>query len=197
MIHQKDFPFGVYCTGDCVVGGKRRLSYATFSSHTAYWRGLIFKWGMVNVWANPVFGLGLNDWVRPGYMMFIDSMDNFWLLIAVQQGIPGFLLLAAGVFPALLRVGLRDFDSDRLLWQLRRAWMFTFAGLTFTLCTVHVWTTTYSFAFFMFGAGMWLLNAVPGRDCTGDAAQDEPDTAHPRTREPSAPYSRFSPNRRP
>ena len=194
------------------------MSYATFSSHTAYWRGLIFKWGMVNVWANPVFGLGLNDWVRPEFMMFIDSMDNFWLLIAVQQGIPGFLLLAAGVFPALLRVGLRDFDRDRLLWQLRRAWMFTFAGLTFTLCTVHVWTNIYSFTFFIFGAGMWFLNAVPGRDSTGDAGQDAPQgpgsgrlahvrkagaqdaaqTAHPRAQEPSGPprYSRFSPDRR-
>ena len=201
------------------------MSYATFSPHTAYWRGLIFQWGMVNVWANPVFGIGLNDWVRPEFMMFIDSMDNFWLLIAVQQGIPGFLLLAAGVFPALLRVGLRDFDSDRLLWQLRRAWMFAFAGLTFTLCTVHVWTNIYSFTFFMFGAGMWFLNAVPGRDSTGDAGQDAPQgpgsgrLAHgrtagtapaasaqdaarsrrPRTQKPSGapPYSRFSPDRRP
>ncbi|WP_210879741.1 O-antigen ligase family protein, partial [Roseovarius autotrophicus] len=63
------------------------LSYASFSAHNAYWRSIIFEWGMVNVWANPVFGIGLNDWVRPWYM-FSGSMDNFWLVMAVRYGIP-------------------------------------------------------------------------------------------------------------
>ena len=34
------------------------MSYATFSAHTAYWRGLIFEYGMQNVWAHPLFGIG-------------------------------------------------------------------------------------------------------------------------------------------
>ena len=107
------------------------MSYATFSAHTAYWRSIIFDWGMVNVWANPIFGLGLNDWVRPRYMVS-GSMDNFWLVVAVRYGIPGFALLAAGYLIALWKIGRRDFDGDQLLWQFRRAWMFSFIGLTFT-----------------------------------------------------------------
>jgi len=81
------------------------MSYATFSPHTAYWRAIIFEWGMKNVWMNPWVGLGLNDWIRP------------------------------------------------------RGWVFTFLGLSFTLCTVHVWSAIYSFTFFILGAGVWLITA--------------------------------------
>ena len=141
------------------------MSYATFSAHNAYWRGIIFEWGMKNVWGSPIFGIGLNDWVRPWYM-YSGSMDNFWLVMAVRFGIPGFMLLAVGYAYGIYRVMRRNFDSDPLLLMIRRAWTFTFLGLTFTLVTVHVWTNIYSFVFFMFGAGMWLIFAIPneGRD---------------------------------
>ncbi len=130
------------------------MSYATFSAHTAYWRSLIFEWGMVNVWNNPIFGLGLNDWIRPWYMRS-GSMDNFWLVMAVRYGIPGFLLIAIGYFYTLWTIARKNLDGDRITWQFRRAWMFTFIGLSLTLCTVHIWTAVYSFVFFLFGAGMW------------------------------------------
>lgn len=136
------------------------MSYATFSAHNAYWRGQIFDWGMNNVWANPLFGLGLNDWVRPAYM-YSGSMDNFWLLMGVRYGIPGFLLLAAGYILGLALVIRRDFSADPQLRQIRLAWVFIFVGLTFTLCTVAIWTNIYSFVFFLFGTGMWLITAQP------------------------------------
>ena len=145
------------------------MSYATFSAHNAYWRGIIFEWGMVNVWAHPIFGIGLNDWVRP-FFMRSGSIDNFWLVNAVRYGIPGFCFLVIGYLPALWWISRRNFDADERLWLLRRAWVFTFAGLTLTLCTVHVWTSVYSFVFFMFGAGMWFLTAqVKAADQSGPA----------------------------
>lgn len=137
------------------------MHYLTLNAHTAYWRALIFEWGMVNVWANPIFGLGLNDWVRPVYM-YSGSMDNFWLLMAVRYGIPGFLLLASGVGFALWRIGRRDLDNNLTMWQLRRAWMISMMGLTFALCATHVWGPLYSFVFFFFGAGIWFITAEPG-----------------------------------
>lgn len=136
------------------------MSYATFSAHTAYWRSIIFEWGMVNVWKHPLFGLGLNDWERP-YYMYSGSMDNFWLVMAVRYGIPGFLTLLVGYVWTLAVVMGRDFRADPVLTQFRRAWVFTFIGLSFTLCTVHIWANVYSFCFFIFGAGMWLVDAVP------------------------------------
>lgn len=160
------------------------LSRVAFSTHNLYWRTIIFEWGMMNVWDNPIFGLGLNDWERP-WFMYSGSMDNFWLVMAVRYGIPGFLLLALGYVLGLFQVMRRNFDTDPVLLNFRRAWVFTFIGLSFTLSTVHVWTNIYSFVFFMFGAGMWFITAVPQ---SGEAAISEaPD-------EPRGilPYTRFS-----
>ncbi|MBC7737963.1 MAG: O-antigen ligase family protein [Candidatus Saccharibacteria bacterium] len=139
------------------------MSYATFSAHTAYWRSIIFEWGMKNVWANPWLGIGLNEWVRP-YYMYSGSMDNFWLVMAVRYGIPSFLCLAIGYAIALWKIGRRDFSANTNLGNLRRAWMFSFCGLTFTLTTVHVWTNIYSFVFFMFAAGLWMITAKSDPD---------------------------------
>lgn len=150
------------------------MTYATFSPHNAYWRAAIFEWGMYNVWNNPIFGLGQNDWVRPTWM-HSPSVDNFWLLAAMRYGIPGFAFLAIGYLIALWQVGRRNLNQDIRLQQFRRAWMFTFVGLTFTLATVHVWSIVYSFVFFMLGAGIWFTSvkvegpvttvmAEPGRD---------------------------------
>lgn len=136
------------------------MSYATFSAHTAYWRALIFEWGMKNVAVNPVLGLGLNDWFRPAFM-HTSSIDNFWLLTAMRYGIPAFVFVTLGYVLVLVHLMRRNFDGDPVLSQLRRAWVFTFLGLSFTLCTVHIWTAIYSFTFFLLGAGVWMITAHP------------------------------------
>lgn len=146
------------------------MTYATFSAHNGYWRLLIFEYGIQNVWANPIFGLGLNDWARPGFM-YTSSVDNFWLLHAMRFGIPGFLFLVIGYFGLLWQVGTRKFDEGGQMWLLRRSWMFAFMGITFSLCTVHVWGPIYSFLFFLIGAGVWMLDAsdtdTPQEEMTG------------------------------
>lgn len=164
------------------------MSYATFSAHNAYWRGIIFEWGMKNVWAHPLFGIGMNDWVRPWYM-HSGSMDNFWLVMAVRYGIPGFVLLVLGYVWGIFRVMRRDFEGDPVLARIRRAWVFTFLGLSFTLTTVHVWTNIYSFVFFLFGAGMWLVSAAQ------TTPQNPDQTGAPARATPA--YSRFEPRQRP
>ncbi|MDH5451994.1 MAG: O-antigen ligase family protein [Paracoccaceae bacterium] len=134
------------------------MTYATFSTHNAYYRAVIYEWGMINVWANPIFGLGLRPWVRPGWM-HTTSVDNFWLVSAMRYGIPGFLLLALGYLDALVRVGRKKLVDGSPESQLRLAWMITFCGLSFTLITVHIWTTVYSFVFFLLGSGLWIASA--------------------------------------
>lgn len=142
------------------------MSYATFSPHNAYWRGIIFEWGLANVIGSaekgivgsPWFGIGINDWVRPGFM-HSGSMDNFWLVMAVRYGLPGFLLLAVGYILVIAKVMRRDFTADPVLRQIRRAWVFTMLGLSFTLSTVHVWSSVYSFIVFIFATGIWLITA--------------------------------------
>ncbi|MFN4157370.1 MAG: O-antigen ligase family protein [Gemmobacter sp.] len=165
------------------------FSYATFSAHNAYWRGQIFEWGMKNVWGSPVFGIGLNDWIRPHYMNS-GSMDNFWLVMAVRYGIPGFLLVAAGYAIGAARIAVARLDWDPQMAQLRRAWMITFVGLAFTLCTVHVWGNIYSYVFFMFGSGIWFIAAKPP-----EGGDPEDKTAAPPA--PRSRYSRFAAVERP
>ncbi|MGB3313148.1 MAG: O-antigen ligase family protein [Albidovulum sp.] len=135
------------------------MSYATFSAHNAFYRAIIFEWGMINVWDNPFVGLGLRRWVRPGFMRS-GSIDNFWLVMAVKFGIPGFLLIAAGYADAMIRVARTRLTPGSAVSDLRLAWMFTFVGLTFTLATVHIWTSIFSFVFFLLGAGLWMVNAT-------------------------------------
>lgn len=171
------------------------MSYATFSAHNAYWRSIIFEWGVKNILgdatnnipAAPWFGIGMNDWIRPHYM-FSGSMDNFWLVIAVRYGLPGFALLMVPYMITIWKIGRRDFRGDQRMEKFRRAWVFTFSGLTFTLVTVHVWTTIYSFVFFMFGAGIWMLTEAKQ---TGTTPSDE-DPPDPDASETSR-YSRFAP----
>nr|WP_299357066.1 O-antigen ligase family protein [uncultured Shimia sp.] len=133
------------------------LSYATFSPHTAYTRLHIFDWGLINISANPIFGLGFRDWVRPEYMG--SSVDNFWLLTAMRYGIPGFAFLAGGWVTLMFQVARRNFDANPSLSSCRQAWMIAMIAMIFCLTTVHIWGAIFSFYFFLVGTGAWMVNA--------------------------------------
>lgn len=135
------------------------LRYATFSAHNAYWRSMIFEWGLYNIWANPVFGVGNDGWERPSFMRSA-SMDNFWLYIAVKYGVPAFLLLAGGYLAGIAAMMRKSGSADPVTERCRTAWIICFVGLSFTLATVHVWTSVYSYVFFLFGAGLWMIGPV-------------------------------------
>lgn len=188
------------------------LSYATFSPHNAYWRVLIFEWGMKNVWMNPLYGIGLNQWVR-AWFMHGDSMDNFWLLTTVRYGIPAFLLVGGGFALPIWAIAWRKIDENSVIWQFRRAWMITIVGLVLSLCTVDVWATMFSYVAFLFGAGMWFLSAeqTPSEapknarrlgTSRPSATARTPAVAAPEVMQstdeppekPASPYSRFSQN---
>lgn len=168
------------------------ISRLALSSETAWMRIVIFEWGMRNVWANPYFGIGMNDWVRPDWKS--SSMDNFWLVETVRYGIPGFLLLVSGYFGLVWAAMRRDLGDSGPAWQFRRAWVFMQVGLIITLVTVHVWTTALSYVFFLLGSGAWFATASATSD-TGTAAvattSENSERAGPRytrfTREPEHP----------
>ena len=89
------------------------ITYLTFNSGTAYWRLHIWNFGSAEVWRNPLFGIGLNDWARPSWM-WTASVDNFWLLTAMRYGIPAFLLLVAGIAPNLVGIVRPDLPTEAL-----------------------------------------------------------------------------------
>lgn len=168
------------------------MSYATFNPGNAYWRKLIFIWGMQNVWANPFMGIGLNDWFRPEFMT-PDSVDNFWLLNAMRYGIPGFLLITTGFLLPVWRIAWHRIEEANPAWKLRRAWVFTILALTFALSTVDVWSTALSYVAFLFGSGIWFLSInAPGRLPIKELAAPSGESEQLRTSKLARPVSRFT-----
>ena len=165
------------------------ISYLTFNSSTSYARVLIFTFGMDNVWAHPLFGLGLADWARPDWMQH-DSVDNFWLLMAMRYGIPAFVFIALA-FAAVFATMMRARPALRAAGMYRDAHVFSLIGLTIAMCTVHLWSATFVFAMFMLGAGIWVADAPraeakPGQRLPGVS----PDPAAPSAA--ASPASRVS-----
>jgi len=63
----------------------------SLNPHTAYSRYLQWVYSFDDITANPFFGIGFSEWSRPFWMQ--SSIDSFWLMTALQNGIPAFILL--------------------------------------------------------------------------------------------------------
>ena len=61
------------------------ISYLTFNPGSGYWRLHIWNYASAEVLRHPLFGIGLNDWARPGWLAS-SSVDNFWLNTAMRYG---------------------------------------------------------------------------------------------------------------
>lgn len=126
----------------------------SFSSSTAHYRRQIFNHGIEQVKDAPLLGIGLNRWNFPDWMT--DSVDNHWLLIAGQYGIPAFLFMVVMFIYTLIALGRRDLSHDEQLSRLRLAWIFTMISLMLSLATVAMWREIESLVMFMFAAGLWM-----------------------------------------
>jgi hypothetical protein len=134
------------------------IDYLTFSAHNAWIRIHIWNFGTAEVWRNPIFGIGLGDWQRPSWLP--SSVDNFWLVVAMRYGLPGFLLLALAIATNLFSIIRRSLPDE--LAHYRVAYVIAAIGLFMTLVTVHVWGATSVFVMFYIGAGSWLFSAPEG-----------------------------------
>ena len=139
------------------------ISYFTFNPHTSYMRIHIFEYGVQNVMANPLFGLGMNEHVRPSWVPL--SVDNFWLLIAMRYGLPAFILFAGAVLWICLRVG-RTYLKDTHVRNCRTGWLVSIIGLVIAGTTVHYWNATYCLFMFLLGAGVWIVDVGTPRPST-------------------------------
>lgn len=161
------------------------LSRITFNSHNVYMRSMVFEWGMINIKANPIMGLGLRDWVRPEWM-HSSSTDNFWLLQAMRFGIPAFVFLAGAVGLLMTLIGRRKFSRGGVAANCQLAWVLAMVSMVLTLCTVHVWGSVQTFLMMLIGIGHWMVTYT---EPDADGA-DPQQAAQPETRRPT--YSRFA-----
>lgn len=149
----------------------------TLDPSTGWWRYYIWVFGIENVLNSPIFGLGMNDWVRP-YWMFASSVDNFWLLTAMRHGLPGvmmlILMLAVHVWHIVRAKGLSEENR-----AIRSGYLIGMVGLCFTLTTVHVWDVMAVYVMFYFGAGSFLYTSPSvTSDRAGEGAAALPVVAH-------------------
>ena len=134
------------------------ISLATFSAHNAWYRIIIWDYGSAEVLRNPLFGIGLREWIRPSWMQST-SVDNFWLLTAMRYGFPGVILLGSSFFLILKRVASMDFSNRPSMLACQKAYLMTLIGLFLSICTVHIWTSTFVHVMFLIGAGVWLFTS--------------------------------------
>ncbi|MEO1281835.1 MAG: hypothetical protein AAFV69_08880 [Pseudomonadota bacterium] len=146
----------------------------TLDTWTGYYRLFIWEHGMKNVWDNPWLGLGLADWARPWWMV-ADTIDAYWLVLAMRQGIPSFLVLALGI--ALLiratvvnRRRLTDPDARNML----RGWTMSLVALCLIGSTVHYWNVLQTYMFFLIGLGGVFADPVRQKVMAKRATVTEP-----------------------
>lgn len=145
------------------------INYVTFNPTTAWYRVAQWRFGILEVWDNPIFGIGLRSWERPHWLG--ESIDNFWLLTTMRYGIPAFLLLAGAL--ALIVIGLVRLKSlSEEQRNILTGYLITFAGTVVVLTTVHVWGAAALFVMMFFGSTMWLFDAQE-RNPAPDVPQKE------------------------
>lgn len=146
----------------------------TLNPGTAWWRVHIWNFGVENVLANPVFGLGLNDWARPSWLA--PTVDNFWLNMAMRHGIPAVALLIAALVLHFRRILLAPLSGPAVR-SLRQGYLISLTGLFFVLATVFAWGPIVPVVFFFVGAGAFFYMASP--EAAEAAATPEPTPRSP------------------
>ncbi len=130
------------------------IDYFSFNARTAYNRLQIWEFGTASIANYPMFGVGFNEWARPSWMS--GSMDMFWLVPAVQNGLPAALLLQIAVLSLFVRV-VRHRPLDDRVEQYKMGFLVCLFGLYMVGWTVHLWKVMYVLFMFLLGSGAWIL----------------------------------------
>jgi hypothetical protein len=147
------------------------INYVPFDAHTAWTRVVQWDWGVRNLMQSPIFGLGISfEWERPSWL--VNSVDNFWLVVAMRYGIPGIGLLLATIAFAIWRV-IRARNLAEGEENCRTAYMVALVGLLFALATVHIWGAVAVLTMFFIGAGQWLASVGESRAAPAEAPAEE------------------------
>lgn len=148
-----------------IVANRSAISIVTqmvvLDPQTYWYRRLIWDYGSTTALNHPIFGIGMNDWDRPGWMPN-GTIDNFWLVEAMRFGLAApILLLLAGTSIGIAMSVKRNIDER--LDHFRTAYLITLGFLFLIGWTVHFWDNTYVLALFLLGSGVWILDAKPAQ----------------------------------
>lgn len=86
----------------------------SLNPETAYTRYLQWSFAADDISANPIFGIGFNEWTRPFWMPL--SVDSYWLLGVLQNGYPALALLAAFFILSLRQYWIKFHSTQEWLF---------------------------------------------------------------------------------
>lgn len=107
----------------------------TLNPASSGYRRLIMQFGTESVINNPIFGIGFEDYERPGWMVKA-SVDNQWLLLAIRFGFaPAFLqvVVIIAAIALLASTSARLNEAERRLRVGMAIALAVFALLGFTV----------------------------------------------------------------
>ena len=134
------------------------VAYLTFNTASAYNRVLIWHYGVAEVLRHPIFGIGFHEWERAHWMSA--SIDNFWLLIAVSNGLPALVCLFVAMLIICWRIGRQQRLSQKVE-RYRKGLLITLTAIFVAICSVHLWNATFCWLMFLVGSGVWIFNERP------------------------------------
>lgn len=133
------------------------VTYLTFNADSAYARFVIYESGFAEILRNPLFGIGMNEFVVPIYEF--NSVDAFWLLQTMRYGVPAALCFIGAFLAMGFAVGRRTMPPE--IARYRKGWMITIVGLALSGISVHYWGPVYCWYMFLLGSGAWMLSWQP------------------------------------
>ena len=99
----------------------------------------------------------------------LGSVDMFWLVPALQNGLPAGLFLQLAFFAILIPVIFAK-GLDERASNYRTGYVISLLGLYIAGWTVHYWNSVYILLIFLLGCGPWFLDAA--RDESAAASRD-------------------------
>ena len=139
------------------------LQYFLYDPLSYWYRMAEWSYGWASIMKHPIFGVGMNDWVRGDTML--PSIDSFWLSLGVQHGLVTVFFLWQAFFAIFMEVGLKK-TLDRKLTEYRTGFLITMTAFFLLGWTVAFWDHAYVLFLFVLGSGVWMadVDASPAGD---------------------------------
>ena len=148
-------------------------SKLTFNPHTGYYRLLQWEYSIDDVYANPMFGIKFENWTRPFWMT--DSIDNNWLFMAMNSGVPAvFIIFVVMGLLAFRMYKRRKTMQDAVLRSLLLGWIIGMSALFLGGWTVALFGKMLPAFFFLIGLGAALVQMPDTADAEDGEVSDPP-----------------------
>ncbi len=158
------------------------ISTVTLNPASGNYRLETFRYVFAAIARYPLFGV--DDFADVGLPWWhTGSIDNFWLVTAIEMGLPAALFLFCAIVLHLIRT-ITTTGLDETASTYRTGHFIAIPGLIFLLVTVHIWGAANVMIMAYIGAGAWIYAPQTAQDPqprrrAAAAAQEEPPPAKP------------------